>query len=115
MSVEQWGLTETNRFRHDVLHYQPSEASLRSWRANILHDPLIGQPAEDGTGIGEYDYVVGELVIRYIIVPEQRHVILMTLRRKTDLLQRSQARAGAGKIWGLMMDLLRLWNGLKWW
>ena len=86
MSFEQWGITETARFRHDVLHYQPSEALLRSWRENIRHDPMIGQPAEDGTGIGEHDYVVGDLVIRYIVVPEQRHVILMTLRQKSGLL-----------------------------
>jgi hypothetical protein len=113
MNVEQWGMTETARFRHDVLHYQPSEALLRSWRENIRHDPMIGRPAEDGTGIGEHDYVVGDLVIRYIVVPEQRHVILMTLRQKSDLVRHS--RSSAGKIWGVLMDLLRLWNGLKWW
>lgn len=113
MSVEKWGVTETARFRDDLLHYQPSEALLRSWRANIRHDPMIGQPADDGTGIGEYDYAVGDMVIRYIVVPEQRHIILMTLRRRSEVVRSS--RPSAGGIWRVMLDVLRLWSGLKWW
>lgn len=113
MSVEQWGISETARFRDDVLHYRPPEASLRSWRQNIQRDPMIGAPAGDGSGIGEHDYVVGDLVIRYIVVPQQRHVILMTLRQRTEVARRSGPRAGA--IWKLVLDVVRLWNGLKWW
>jgi hypothetical protein len=113
MSDEAWGVSETPRFRDDLLHYQPAEASVRSWRENLRRDPMIGDPAEDGTGIGEYDYAVGELVIRYIVVPQQRHVVLMTLRRKSDILQSS--RPSAGKVWGIVMDVVRLWSGLKWW
>jgi hypothetical protein len=113
MSAEKWGISETARFRDDVLHYQPPEASIRSWRENIRRDPMIGQPAEDGTGIGEYDHAVGDLVIRYIVVPEQRHVILMTLRQKSGLFRHSQSKAA--KLWEVLMELLRLWNALKWW
>lgn len=113
MSVEQWGITETGRFRDDVLHYQPPEASLRSWRENIRRDPMIGEAAGDGTGIGEYDYTVGDLVIRYVVVPQQRHVILMTLRHRSEVTRRSAP--SAGRIWKLLLDLVRLWSGLKWW
>ncbi len=113
MSVETWGMTETTRFRDDVLHYRPSEASLRSWRENIRRDPMIGHPAEDGTGIGEYDYVGGDFVVRYIVVPAQRHIILMTLRQKSEVVRSS--RPSAEKIWRVMIELLRLWSGLKWW
>ena len=113
MSVEKWGMTETTRFRDDVLHYQPPEASLRSWRENIRNDPMIGRPAEDGTGIGEYDYAVGDLVIRYVVVPQQRHIILMTLRQRSEVLRSS--RPNAGRIWRILLDVVRLWSGLKWW
>ena len=113
MTVEQWGISETPRFRDDVLHFQPSEAMLRQWRQNIQRDPMIGQPAEDGTGIGEYDYSVGDLVIRYIVVPQQRHIVLMTLRHRAGAARLSVARAGA--VWQIVVDLVRLWNGLKWW
>lgn len=113
MSVEQWGISETTRFRDDVLHLQPPEASLRSWRDNIQSNPMIGQPAENGTGIGEYEYSVGDLVIRYVIVPQQRHVILMLLRRRAEG-SPSKTRL-AGTLWRFMLDAVRLWNGLKWW
>ena len=113
MTVEQWGLSETARFREDVLHYRPPEASLRSWRENIRRDPLIGEPAADGTGIGEYDYHVGDLVIRYVVVPQQRHVILMLLRRRGDGgLKKGEV---AGKAWRVLVDSVRLWSGLKGW
>lgn len=113
MSVEQWGISETTRFRDDVLHLQPPEGSLRSWRKNIQTDPMVGQPAEDGTGIGEYDYTVGDLVIRYIVVPQQRHILLMTLRHREDAAQRSAEQAS--RLWRLVLDVVRLWSGLKWW
>ena len=113
MTVEQWGISETPRFRDDVLHFQPSEAMLRQWRQNIQRDPMIGQPAEDGTGIGEYDYPVGDLVIRYIVVPQQRHVVLMTLRHRAGGGALSVPRTGT--IWRVVLDLVRLWSGLRWW
>lgn len=113
MNVEQWGISETPRFREDVLHYQPSEAMLRQWRENIQRDPMIGAPADEGTGIGEYDYAVGDLVIRYIVVPQERHAVLMTMRRKADVVRSS--RRNAGVLWRLLLDLVRLWGGLKWW
>jgi hypothetical protein len=113
MIVELWGISETPRFRDDVLHYQPSEASLKSWRDNIQRDPMIGQPVEDGTGIGEYDYAVGDLVIRYIVVPQQRHVVLMMLRHRAGAPSLSLARAG--KVWQTVLDVVGLWNGVKWW
>jgi hypothetical protein len=113
MIVEQWGISETSRFRDDVLHLQPSEASLRSWRENIRRDPLIGEPAEDGTGIGEYEYVVGDLVIRYILVPQQRHVILMLLRRRAE--GGPSKIEMAGKLWRILREAVGLWSSLKWW
>ena len=113
MNVEQWGISETPRFRDDVLHYRPSEALLRQWRENIQRDPMIGEPVQDGTGIGEYDYAVGDLIIRYVVVPQQRHTVLMTMRRKAEVARRSEGRAA--RIWQILMDVLRLWNGLKWW
>lgn len=113
MSVEHWGISETPRFRDDVLHYQPAEASLGSWRRNIQDNPMIGQPAEEGTGIGEYDYVVGDLVVRYVVVPQQRHVLLMTLRRRDETPMLSVSRAG--RAWGIVLDVVRFWSGLKWW
>lgn len=113
MSVEQWGISETPRFRDDLLHYQPPEASVRSWRENIRNDPMIGQPAGDGTGIGEYDYPVGDLVIRYIVVPQQRHVVLMTLRRKSEGHVLTLSRAAMA--WRILLDLVRLWSGIRWW
>jgi hypothetical protein len=113
MTVEQWGISETPRFRDDVLHYQPSEAMLRQWRENIRRDPMIGEPAGDGTGIGEFDYPVGDLVIRYIVVPQQRHIVLMTLRQRAGAARLSASRAGT--VWRIVLDLVRLWSGLKWW
>lgn len=113
MIVEQWGISETTRFRDDVLHYQPSEAMLRQWRENIQRDPMIGTAADNGTGIGEYDYAVGDLVIRYIAVPQQRHVVLMTMRRRAEAVLLSKDRARS--LWRLLLDVARLWAGLKWW
>ena len=111
MSVEEWGISETSRFRADVLHYRPSEAMLRQWCENIRHNPMVGEPAADGTGIGEYDYPVGEFVIRYILVPQQRHVILMLLRRRDE--HGPKKSELAGRLW--LLDAARLWSGLKWW
>jgi hypothetical protein len=113
MTVEQWGISETPRFRDDALHYAPPEGMLRQWRENIQRDPMIGEPAEDGTGIGEYDYPVGDLVIRYIVVPQQRHIVLMTLRQRAAAGRISVPRAST--VWRVVLDLFRLWSGLKWW
>lgn len=113
MNVELWGISETPRFRDDVLHYQPPGSLLRSWRENLQRDPMIGQPADAGTGIGEYDYPVGDLVIRYIVVPQQRHVVLMTLRQRAGTATLSLSRAA--RAWEIVLEVVRLWSGLKWW
>jgi len=84
MSIELWHIFETDQFAKDVLHFEVSERRVEVWRGNLKKNPMIGEPAEGSTGIGAYDYDVGSFIVRYILVPQERHILLMMLRRPED-------------------------------
>jgi len=111
MSVELWHIFETDQFRKDVLHYGVPETDVEVWRGNLQRHPMIGEPVQNGTGIGEYDYDVGPFIVRYVLVPQRRHILLMMLRRPED--DRPTPSERLGKLRQLLLDIVSIWSGIK--
>lgn len=110
MTSEVWGISETPRFGMDLLHFSVPEAQVRQWRRNLERDPMIGEP--NGTG-SHYDYDTGRLIVRYLLVPQQRHVVLMVLLCRDDV--RPSIGAQAEELWRRLIELAALWSGIRWW
>ena len=111
MSIELWHIFETDQFRKDVLHFQARETLVETWRGNLRRNPMIGEPAQGSTGIGEYDYHVGSFIIRYILVPQDRHILLMMLRLPEDDSPTLPERLS--KLRRLLVDIISIWSGIR--
>jgi hypothetical protein len=83
------------------------------WRLNLMRDPMIGNPVHGEGPVGAYDYDLGEFVLRYILVPEHRHILIMTLRRAEEDTPTLRGRLLASRK--LLVDIVAIWSGLKWW
>jgi hypothetical protein len=111
MSIELWHTFETDQFRKDVLHFEARESLVETWRGNLRRNPMIGEPVQGSTGIGGYDYHVGSFIIRYILVPQDRHILLMMLRPPKD--DSPALRERLSKSRRLLVDIIGIWSGIR--
>lgn len=111
MSIELWHIFETDQFAKDVLHFQAPHNLVEMWRQNLKRNPMIGEPAGGSTGIGAYDYDVGSFIVRYILVPQDRHILLMMLRRPEDNNPSMGERLKKSRQ--LLVDIVSIWSGIK--
>lgn len=111
MSTELWHIFETDQFRMDVLHFEVREALVEVWRGNLQRRPMIGEPVHGEAGVRVHDYDVGLVIIRYILVPQDRHILLMMLRRPED--DKPPPGERLGKARQLLLDIIGIWSGIK--
>ena len=111
MDYEEWQSSATKRFQKDVAHYQVSYEQVALWRRNIEEHPLVGTPVQGHETVGVYDYEVGAFTLRYVLIPMKRRVVLMMLIPEAD--DRLELSRRAKQAWGLLVDAVSIWSGVK--
>ena len=111
MDYEEWQSSATKRFLKDVEEYRISDDRVKLWRRNIEEHPLIGTLVQGHDTVLAYDYEVAGFNLRYILIPEQRQVVLMLLIPKED--DGLELSLRVKQAWRLLVDIVSIWSGVK--
>jgi len=98
-----WTSSYTQRFEDDVAHYLAGDNRLGRWKEAILRNPTIGKAVDGETVLPIRDYDAEGHVIRYMLIPTERHVEFLNVFRREDAPVQNGARLR--RAWRLLVDL----------